>query len=561
MRIAAVVLALGGASLAAPDAVRIWRHEVSRVDQAERRFWSAFTGRFQDAYEDFIQPFKDADAKSAQFTDVVYDYSMIRRLYEEFVGLQRQRGEAAAALAASGHPQSAAALRKALWVTLKEIEKAEKALAEARPQQDRYIFDLRPGVLRHGLAERERALIDALARVPGVAADLAADGLREAARRDRGRSIRHRVAVLDALGLSGDPAARPALEATLRSPLSSLRIAAVEALARFGPDSLPALVPLLDDPRAPVRRALLQMLRERVGSPRAVGPLVDRLPAARGLQRREMVQTLEALTGQRFGWAPRTWREWYGEYRPDIENGRFDRGKVEIQEVERVPVRDAISFYGIGTPSKRVVFLIEGSWILSAPASVELLKTRYVRLWIGAPAAWLDGKPTLKQVLQRQLRRTLLNLPSDASYAVSLLHADFRTESLGGRRMLRYSERDRKEVLERIERQRTAVGWCSQYAGLLEAMRLCGMDPSRDDDFPKARADTVYLWDTGSPAGGRFMLPEAVLDAFSRLNRYRRLVVHTIRVANAKEEGERLMKGLAERSGGSYRWQAEPPSS
>ena len=55
------------------------------------------------------------------------------------------------------------------------------------------------------------------------------------------------------------------------------------------------------------------------------------------------------------------------------------------------------------------------------------------------------------------------------------------------------------------------------------------------------------------------MTPETVVAAFKRFNRFRRLVVHTIRICDEGEPSETLMKGIAEASGGTYLWAKRPP--
>ena len=47
-------------------------------------------------------------------------------------------------------------------------------------------------------------------------------------------------------------------------------------------------------------------------------------------------------------------------------------------------------------------------------------------------------------------------------------------------------------------------------------------------------------------------LPEAILADFARRNRFRRLVVHVVRVGDAGPESETLLRGLAEVSSGDY---------
>jgi hypothetical protein len=91
-------------------------------------------------------------------------------------------------------------------------------------------------------------------------------------------------------------------------------------------------------------------------------------------------------------------------------------------------------------------------------------------------------------------------------------------------------------------------------------MAFAGLDPSpAAADFPGPRADTVYLVHTGRPIGGRNITAASVVGAFQRLNRFRRLQLHTIRIGIQDKEGAAMMRGLAEVSGGTYHWQKNPP--
>ena len=77
--------------------------------------------------------------------------------------------------------------------------------------------------------------------------------------------------------------------------------------------------------------------------------------------------------------------------------------------------------------------------------------------------------------------------------------------------------------------------------------------------FESLTADTIYLVNRGQLKGCRYLLPEAVVADFGRRNRFRRLVVHAIRICDTGPESQALMKGLAERSGGAYVWARKPP--
>jgi hypothetical protein len=74
------------------------------------------------------------------------------------------------------------------------------------------------------------------------------------------------------------------------------------------------------------------------------------------------------------------------------------------------------------------------------------------------------------------------------------------------------------------------------------------------------RADTVFLLQAGAPSGGRYVAADPVVEAFLRLNRFRRLAVHAIRIGCEREQADETMRRIGEGSGGSYHWQMKPPT-
>ena len=70
----------------------------------------------------------------------------------------------------------------------------------------------------------------------------------------------------------------------------------------------------------------------------------------------------------------------------------------------------------------------------------------------------------------------------------------------------------------------------------------------------------MVLLSDGATQGGPFMVPEAAVADFARRNRFRRLVVDTIQIRDAKEDAKTLMRGLARVSGGRHVWLKNPPA-
>ena len=63
--------------------------------------------------------------------------------------------------------------------------------------------------------------------------------------------------------------------------------------------------------------------------------------------------------------------------------------------------------------------------------------------------------------------------------------------------------------------------------------------------------DTVYFLTDGRPSRGTYDRPHRLLEAFGRLNRFRRLVVHTVLVG--RERADRaFLRDLAAATGGLF---------
>jgi hypothetical protein len=54
------------------------------------------------------------------------------------------------------------------------------------------------------------------------------------------------------------------------------------------------------------------------------------------------------------------------------------------------------------------------------------------------------------------------------------------------------------------------------------------------------------------------MYGPALVDEVRRQNRFMRIQIHTIRIANCKDTAEEVMKGVAEVTGGTYVFRTKP---
>lgn len=556
LRILLPLLCVAGSAIAAPDALKAHKSETRRIEKEAGRYWRDFQGRFQEGYLAFREPLEQADANPGKFPEANYDYSAFRGLYDEYVNIQRALGEADLRLAEAGGPKALAHLLDSLLQLCKQSDKLDKEIREARPKS-RSIFDQRPVVERHGLATRRAMLIEALGKCEGAAEALATDGWKKATRSDGKRGVTYRVAILDALAGCGE-AGRPLLTEQLGSQLSSLRIAAIEALAA-GPATEEMAVQLRCE-KAVVRRALLQELaRADKVDPKWIEILVPFMNDAPGSDLEPCLRILAKATRQKFGNDPKAWREWLDEYRSEIGSGNFDPESVEVREATPVPVPDRVKFYGLEVPTEAFVFVVEGSIRLAVPADVDVQRTKIRWDWKGTRRQWEEESPAHQTILLDQLAACLGAAPEDTFFGLILLQARFTLDFLNEKKLVPLNKKNRRAALEMIEKA-PASGWCSPNEGIRNAAALGGFDPESDTDFPNGRLDAIFFVNSGDPAGGRYLTPESLVAAFQRFNRFRRITVHALRICNAKEPGEVVMKGLAENSGGRYVWLAKPPT-
>lgn len=546
------------AAAAAADSQHDWKDTLKRVEREQKTYWDDYQGRYSAALITLRQPWRDADAAPTMHTNYVFDFSALRRLYNDYAALEQQKAAADLALADSADPRAFELLLKELFDVAKRTDELDKEIAKARPQQWSY-YDQRPAIERHALELRRDGLVAALAKCPNAVEGLAVDGLAQAARKDGKRSITRRVAILDALGRCPDsPAGRAALVAQLAAPESSLRLVAAEALLRLGGEPPAELRALLRDESPVVRRALLQGIATvGAGTPAWIEPVLASYPDSRGVLREDHVRALAALTKQNFGDAPALWKEWFEDYRKEIGEGRFDREKVEVREAKPQEVPTTCTFYGVKSPGLGVIFVLEATRRLDWPADLEFQLTQYKENWQGRKKTWEKEHPCHHAVLEKEFALATGSLPEDAAFGLVGLYGGLQPEELGTRKLLRPERRDLKAAQKWVEKL-PADGWGAAYAGLMAAARLAGMDPADDLDFPAPRADTIFLFAAAAPSGGRYMTPEAALAAFVRANRFRRLVVHAIRFCDEGEPSETLLKGLAEATGGTYVWMKKP---
>jgi HEAT repeat protein len=278
-----------------------------------------------------------------------------------------------------------------------------------------------------------------------------------------------------------------------------IAIPALEALGEIGAaDALPVLDKALKAKDWPLRVTAIRGLG-RQKSKEAVDLLMDRLDKEEGRVLGELVDALRALTGKPYGFAPGQWREWWSRERETFTGPKAPEG-VEAGA-------GATTYHGVPILSTRVVFCVDTSGSMSETLGAE----------------------TRMELSKKELSRTLGAMNKEAQ--VNLI---FFNEGV--------------------------QPWHQKMSGLKSTLKealgiVAGVQPrgrtnifdALDLAFQHKEVDTVFLLSDGDPTDGRIIDPDDILSEIRRMNRVRKILVHTIAFAPSP-----FMKALAEQNGGRY---------
>jgi hypothetical protein len=545
------------------DPVAVFRERLRDLDGKEEAAWAGFQNRFAEGLAKFVRPWERAHSEPDFPQDSTWDYAPFHALYGEFVALRAARAEAAEALAGSRDPGGAAAIFREVLDLATAADGAEAAMEQRMAPVGQMMSDQRPGVLRHALAREEARLLPALAKCPDAEGFLLGEGWKRAEAGDGKASVLRRVAVIDALGSIRSPGAMAFLEKRLRDRGSTFRIAALEGLLPRGKEATLALLPLLRDPSPVVRFALLQGLRAAEGpDPRWIRALVEEWPKEPGRLRADHLAAVRALSGRGIGDDPAAWKAWLEANAAAVDGGTLPPPAPRPPGgADTDPGPAAISFYGARAVTRRPVFLVDGSFVLHYPADTSIQATRNSSRWEHRPKPrWMDPPPVQFGILLREWRAASAAFPEGTAFGLFATLGRNEVRPFEDGRMVRACPKAAADAAGFLEGL-GAAGSAGPYEGLREVFRAVGLDPSpAAADFPRPLADTAFLVHSGVPSGGRYVGAEPVVEAVARLQRFRRLAVHAVRIGNGKDEAERTLRGIALGSGGGYAWRAKPPA-
>ncbi len=314
-------------------------------------------------------------------------------------------------------------------------------------------------------------------------------------------------------------------------------VTAVAALGRRGDASAtPALVAALAHPDWRVQSEAVEGLR-LLHRRSAIPLLIERLSHAGGRLRDDLGFALRSLTGERFVADPAIWRAWW-----EKQGASFtmplqpaDRSAAPREGDEGGAPEGGTNFFGIGSFSKRVLFVLDVSGSMAEPVRT------------GTDAS---TRRTKLDVARTHLKSALAGLASDARFDV-LLYAEFVESCFPT--VQPADDAHRGAALAFVDGRRPSTG-TNLHGALLEAFRIADLEPGAKTSSGVAgrrppEVDTIFFLTDGFPTSGRVQAPELILREIAGLNRTRRIRIHTVGIGG---HDRAFLQALAAQNGGDY---------
>jgi len=361
---------------------------------------------------------------------------------------------------------------------------------------------------------------------------------------------RARTAVALALGFApaDNPTPTPALLAALADKDGRVRGAAIEALGRRGAkDAASAILAALDDERWQVRVSAADALGV-LAVRETVGPLIAHMQKEDGRLREDIDRALKAITGITFRADPLGWKGWW-----ELNGADWDSGKLVKKEEPKEPAegggeaaKDAgqagktVTFYGIETKSKNLIFVVDVSGSMSEDAALapDAASGR-------VPGQGPKGKRKI-DVARYELSKAIGQLPDDARFNIIMFSVEAKVYSPA--KMIVASKSTRTAAQKFAESLEPQEG-TNIHDALERAFELAGGGGMQVDENYRGSVDTIFFLTDGTPTLGKITDPVKIADLVKKWNAIRKIRIHCIGIGKHAED---LLKRLSDESGGTY---------
>lgn len=378
-----------------------------------------------------------------------------------------------------------------------------------------------------------------LSRLAGETLDAAVSAIAKTHQKSAGPLAQKSLAMLHHAGTLAVDEAVLGLLAEADADDVGLRRALLLALARPGslPRAFDALVLELDSPHWQVRAAAIEALAAR-REVRSVPILIERLAHEEGRIASDLTSALNSLTGRSMRANHAAWERWWKSASEDFEVvalGALEEGSLSVEE------EMGVSFFGIRTESRRVLFVLDVSGSMNFAMVPRNNPTDDPRFPADMPR---ENESSRLEVARQELVNALGGIRDGGLFNLVLYASDVWTWE---DELVRMETAVRSDVLRFVD-SLTAGGATNLHGALMRAFELAGV--AEDADWSEPLVDTIYVLSDGKPSMGVLTVPEEILAAVRERNAAVGITIHTIGLSGAQDAG--FLSSLALENGGQY---------
>ena len=268
-----------------------------------------------------------------------------------------------------------------------------------------------------------------------------------------------------------------------------------------------------------MRRAIVHALAQ-IDEPDAIEALIIVAAKFDGEVLADIYEYLALVTKQQLA-DPADWAKWWADNRATF---KFPQGlqRPEMRKFENLVYGKATQYYGLPLYARRMVFVIDVSMSMRAPAA-------------GMPGQGIGISRI--EAAKRELIAAINALENNVSFSIVAFHRD---ATLFKKDLVEATDSNKADAIRFVEGARLELG-TSTYDALLAAF--------------KYDAEAIYLLTDGAPASGTIVNPLAIVNAITAQNRSRRESIYTIGVGVGPPGSvfEVFLKALAEQNYGLFR--------
>lgn len=287
-----------------------------------------------------------------------------------------------------------------------------------------------------------------------------------------------------------------------------------------------------------IRFVLIKALGDS-GNLKVVKPLIETLGREKGRLREDINEALKKLTSISFHGSYDIAKAWLKRNAKLLEKGKLPKPGDKKKGGDAVTV----TFFGIKTLSKRVVFVIDVSG--SMAWFVDLDKNKKVETGKKKKDDELKGRMPKIKVAKYELKKTVKSLSPKARFNVIFYSSWIRE----WKEKLVLATKKTKEIFYE-DLAKTSPGGATNIYGALERAFKYTKPPQADKAYSSGGVDTIFFLTDGQSTSGKILNPFKILEKVQEWNRFKKVKIHCIAIGLDDKVG--FLRRLAKQNNGTF---------